>query len=127
MRTIITYIAVDGKPFDNELECQAYELSLNCFHSKLHLYDENYSPIDTKHFDSYEDDFFFIIVNTPEEIMCVKQFCDEHELATPWEFSGLSELCGLYFLENGWHHWQTEMKNMQRLGERFQQFMEMGE
>lgn len=82
------YIAKDGKEFEDEYECVAYDMKLLC--DSFETYDEDFNKIE---FESAK----YIVVHSDEELDNIDKVCDFNG----WTCDGLTET-GLYRYDSSW-------------------------
>lgn len=124
MIKIIKFIADDGKEFDDENECEEYELLLEGkkVTNALHFYDNNHNPIryNTK-FDFGEVMYVEVLTGTASSFL--RRLCDYQGFMCPCVDEYGYNLTGRFFYDdykNEWKSLEKEQRNLDMIAEVFE-------
>lgn len=114
----ITYVAIDGREFEDERECVDYENSLrmnNLCKSTLFL-DQHFNIMNADKL--IPEQVFYIYVNNDDDKKFIENFFDSNWCSSPFTiYKGqdvdLSEYSGWFYYdsdEDEWKHFETELQ-----------------
>ena len=126
MKEKITYIAADGKEFDEKDECIEYETA--CMIKGLHFYDDDKKPV-LVHSDNFNRfcTVYYVQAESKEALDALNKLCeingydiiDYEELNTEYD--------DLFYWsddDDAWHSLRNDIKELKDLAEHFQVFTE---
>ena len=127
----ITYVAIDGREFEDEQECINYEksLKLNNLCRSTTFLDKEFQIIDIKILDS--EQVFYIYVNNDDDKKFINDFFTNDWCSSPFSTDygqsvDLSEYSGWFYFDTNvdeWKHFETEIQVCKDMENNFSQIM----
>ena len=127
----ITYVAIDGREFEDEQECINYEksLKLNNLCRSTTFLDEEFQIMDIKTLDPQQ--VFYIYVNNDDDKNFINEYFNNELCSSPFstgycQYADLSECSGWFYFDtnqNEWKHFETEVQVYKNMKNNFSQIM----
>ena len=127
----ITYVAIDGREFEDEQECIDYEksLKLNNLCRSTTFLNEEFQIMDIKTLDPQQ--VFYIYVNNDDDKNFINEYFNNEWCSSPFstdfgQYADLSECSGWFFYDNNqdnWKHFETEIQIYQNMENNFSKIM----
>ena len=127
----ITYVAIDGREFEDEQECIDYEksLKLNNLCRSTTFLNEEFQIMDIKTLDPQQ--VFYIYVNNNDDKNFINEYFNNEWCSSPFstdygQYADLSECSGWFYFDtnqNEWKHFETEVQVYKNMKNNFSQIM----
>ena len=127
----ITYVAIDGREFEDEQECIDYEksLKLNNLCRSTTFLDEEFQIMDIKTLDPQQ--VYYIYVNNDDDKKFINDFFTENWSSSPFstgygQYTNLSEYSGWFYFDTNqdeWKHFETEIQIYKDMENNFSKIM----
>ena len=127
----ITYVAIDGREFEDEQECIDYEkfLKRNNLCRSTTFLDEEFQIMDIKTLDPQQ--VYYIYVNSDDDKKFINDFFTENWRSSPFstiygQYTNLSEYSGWFYFDTNqdeWKHFETKIQIYKDMENNFSKIM----